>query len=100
MKRFIPLVTRKFSLKVPVDAIIYIQRKDRKLRIVTDTEYYEYYEKLTNIEQYLDKRFYYCLKTFIINLDKVDMMKEQTISFQNGEKLTPVSYTHLRLLPK
>ena len=84
-KRFIPLVTRKFSLKVWIADIIYIQKKDRKIKIMTDQECYEYYEKLQNIEQYLDKRFYHCLKTLVVNLDKIDKMTDQTIFFQNGE---------------
>ena len=84
-KQFIPLITRKFSLKVWVDDIVYIQKKDRKLKVATDRVCYEYYEKLQNIEPYLDQRFYYCLKSLVVNLDKIDKMTDQTIFFQNGE---------------
>ena len=85
MDGYIPFVTRKVSLKIPLKDVIYILRKDRKIKIATEQGSYECYEKLQNIEPQLDQRFYHCLKGQIVNFDKVERMEDQTIFLKNGE---------------
>jgi len=85
MNGYIPFVTRKVSLKIPINDVIYVLRQDRKIKIVTDYGSYEYYEKLKNVEHHLDERFFHCLKGLIINFDKVEKMEDQTIFLKNGE---------------
>ncbi len=85
MEQFIPLVTRKFSVKIPINDIVYIRRTERKLKIVIIDGEYEFYEKLEAIEPMLDQRFFHCLKYLIVNLEKVDKMEDNKIFFNNGE---------------
>lgn len=87
MEPFIPLVTKNCVKRIFLDDIIYIMKKQRKIRIITQTEAYEYYEKLEHIEGMLDKRFYACLQHFVINMDYVERMENQTVYFQNGDCL-------------
>jgi len=87
MDSYLPLIMRGTVTKVPVREIIYIMKVNRKVRIVTEGAQYEYYERIENMMQYLDGRFYACLKGTIINLDKVEKMEAQTIRLQNGEVL-------------
>ena len=60
-------------------------KKSRKVRIVTDQDEYEFYESFEQVCEGLDKRFYPCLKTCYINLEKVNKMENQTIFYANGE---------------
>ena len=76
-----------YSCKVDVEDIIYIQQQQKKLAIVTDDEIYFYYEKLENILCYLDNRFFRVMKKLTVNLDKISMVKEQKIRFQNGDDI-------------
>ena len=87
MEHFIPLVTRQRSLKVCTDDVVYIQRENRKIKIKTECEIYVYYEKMENVRNALDERFYACLDSLIINLDKVQRMEEQMVYFSNGDTL-------------
>ena len=38
MERYIPVITKRYSCKVDVEDIIYIQQQQKKLAIVTDDE--------------------------------------------------------------
>lgn len=85
MEKYIPLVTKHCVRKILLDEIVYIMKKTRKIMIVTDTEIYEYYGKLEQVSQVLDRRFFACLNSCIINLDKVMRMENQIIYMTNGE---------------
>ena len=77
MEKYVPLVTKHCVRKILPDEIVYIMKKSRKIMIVTDKEIYEYYGKLEQVSQILDRRFFACLRGCIINLDKVLRMEEQ-----------------------
>ena len=63
-------------------------KKQRKILIAAEEEQLEYYERMDTVMCYLDKRFFPCLHNFIINLDKVERMENQTIFFLNGEQFS------------
>lgn len=96
MKQYIPCVSRQYNVKIDVDDILAIQQKERKLRIVTETQCYEYYERIDNIKPFLDQRFCPCLKTLYINLEKVQRMEEQTVYFYNGLQLPLARGSYIR----
>lgn len=87
MEKYIPVITKKYSCKVSVDDIVYIRQHEKKLDIVTEEERYSYYEKMDNVVDYLDDRFYRIMKRLVVNLDKVTMVREQQIYFENGDGL-------------
>ncbi len=84
---YIAVLQGKAVAKVKVSDIVFIERDRRKLHLVTEKGTYDYYERMENVEPVLDQRFYPCLKGCYINLDKVESMQEQRISFDNGEFL-------------
>jgi len=87
MEKYIPVITKKYSCKVGIEDIVYIQQQQKKLAIVTDDETYSYYEKMENVLDYLDRRFFRIMKRLVVNMDKILMVKEQQIHFQNGDDI-------------
>lgn len=86
-KAFVPIVKTREAVKVFIGDIVYIESNGRKIAVRADDETYCMYAKLTDIEQFLDFRFYKCHSRCIINLEKVIKMKNQEIIFEGGEQL-------------
>lgn len=84
MERYIPVITKHYSCRVDIDDIIYIQQQQKKLAIVTDDEIYSYYEKIENVLDYLDKRFFRVMKKLVVNLDKISMVKNSRFILRMG----------------
>lgn len=84
MEKFVPVITKQYSRKVNIEDIVYIQQQQRRLAIVTDDETFLCYERMDNIMDNLDERFFRVMKKLTINLDKVLMVKEQHLFFENG----------------
>ena len=80
---FIPIITRNLSLRLELDDTVMILRNNRKLIFYSDEDTYEMYEKMDNIREYLDERFYFCMNGCVINFDKVRLMAQGTVSL-NG----------------
>jgi len=83
-ERYIPIISGSHTAKVKVSDIVMVERNRRKLHVVTDAKEYEYYEKIENVELFLDGRFYPCLKGCYINFERVSHMEDQRIYFDNG----------------
>ena len=81
---FIPFVNRSETSKIYIDRIMLIEQELRKINIVTDEGQYSRYGKIAELSEYLDGRFLRCHNSYIINMDKVVKMREQTIFFENG----------------
>lgn len=96
MSGYIPVITKECSRKISIDDIIYLEQRQRKLAIVTEEDTYVCYERMENIEKQLDGRFYHTLKKLVVNLDKIAMMKEQTLTFQNGTALMLARECYIR----
>ena len=87
MNRYIPFVSRDKCCKIMLSDILYIEQNKREVLIVTEEETFRRYGKLSELESYLDERFFFCLKTLVINFSNVVSMKDQTIKFLNGEEI-------------
>lgn len=87
MTPYIPLITSKFSVRIPLADILYLHQKSRKLEIVTKKNSYEYYGRMETLAPYLDERFLTVLHSVKVNLEQVERMEEQTIFFQNGQSI-------------
>ncbi len=86
MDKYLPFVTRDICRKIRLQDILRIEQRGRLVAIVTEKDVYEKYGRIEDLEQYLDDRFYHCLKNVIINFQQVSMMKNQTIYFKNSEE--------------
>jgi len=82
-ERYLIISNGKRPVQVKTRDVLWIERHLRKIYIVTDCETYEYYERMENIQPFLDSRFYPCLQGCYINFDKVKTMQEQKIIFEN-----------------
>ncbi len=96
MATYIPVITREYSRKVILDEILYIEQRQRKLAIVTAEETYICYERIENLEKFLDERFYRTLKKMVINLDKIMVAQNQKITFVDGTVLTMGRESYIR----
>ena len=81
MSRYIPVITKEYSRKISVDDIIYLEQRQRKLAIVTDDETYV---------------CYHTLKKLVVNLEKVSVMRDQKVIFQNGSILMLARESYIR----
>ena len=88
MKKFVPIIKKGETCKVFLDSIMLIEQDLRKTFIYTEDDTYWVYAKVDEFAQYLDENFLRCHHSCIINLNKVVKMKEQTVFFENGFKLT------------
>ena len=85
---YIPIITRGSSAKIKVSDVVLIEKENRKLKFITDddTEYC-LYGKMDEIAPLLDERFYPCMSTCIINLDKVESMEKSIVKFESGRNM-------------
>ena len=69
MEKYIPIITRTDCCKVPVSDILYIRQHGRVTNIVTEAETFSQYAKAGDYVEYLDRRFFRCLRSVIINFE-------------------------------
>ena len=84
MVNYIPIITRGYSRKVSLDEILYLEQRQRRLAVVTIDQTYLCYERIENMERILDERFYHTLKKLVVNLDKIIVVENQSITFVDG----------------
>ncbi|MGC2872228.1 LytTR family transcriptional regulator DNA-binding domain-containing protein [Ihubacter sp. rT4E-8] len=85
-EKYLPIISGAVSARIKLSDVVLIERKNRKLHVMTEGHDFDYYEKIENIEPILDGRFYPCLKGCYINMERVEAMAEQSIYFDNGEQ--------------
>ena len=83
-EEFIPFIKKSETSKIYIERIMLIEQDLRKIVILTEEGEYSKYGKLAELSKYLDGRFFQCHNSYIINMDKVIRMREQTIFFENG----------------
>lgn len=81
---YLPIVTKACTTRVRISDVMMISRNYRKLEIKAESGDFQYYEKLDNIVGCLGRQFYRCSDGIIINFEKVECMKQQSITFSNG----------------
>ena len=70
-----------------LEDILYMEKNLRKIRVSAGDSSIEFYGKFPDIEDYLDERFMCCHRSYIINLDKIVIMRYNTIFFENNERI-------------
>lgn len=86
------LVRRGYESRIiPLEDIIFCEIIDRKVYLhLQSSEVVDYYERIENLENKLDDRFYRCHRSFLINLQYLQSYKNQTAYLENGRQI-PVS---------
>lgn len=78
------------KIRIPLDIILYIESKYRKVIVHTKNKDYEYYEKLDNVENILQRDgFFRCHQSYLVAADKVTAYDGKVL--QVGEYPVPIS---------
>ena len=89
-RKWLVLPTKSTTHRISTDTIQYIECMGRVIKIVTDTEDYQAYAALYELEDQLDSRYFMrCHKGFIINLKKIVRISGQSI-YLCGKKEIPL----------
>ena len=87
MEGFLPIITRRTSMCIPLNEIDKIERVGRKVRIsLTDGRVEWTGTSIRELKKYLDERFFPALAGMVINLDHVRRMENLTVYFDDGDK--------------
>lgn len=88
----LPIVTRTFTVAVPVEQIIYLEKANRKINVFTEerTSPYTFYAKFSEIEKYGTVNFCRCHNSYVINLKYIKEMQGTSFYMINGAKI-PIS---------
>lgn len=89
-------------LFIPLNQIIFIERVDRKSVIHTENRFYETYDALSSLIEHLDSRFIMCHRSYILNIEHLELIKTYGQSyygyFKNYEKAAKISKNKLNEL--
>lgn len=92
--------TLKYNYKnihynIELSKIIYIEKEPESKRCVIKTNVKDFYSSgnLRQLEQKLDKRFFKCSRSYIINIEQVEQynIKNNLITFRNKEQIADAS---------
>ena len=79
---------------MPVGELVYLESSNHKTIVHTDSEAFNVYEKLGDIQNRLPDSFIHCHKSFLVNMDKIKFI-ENTSVYINEELSIPVSRAHM-----
>lgn len=87
---FLCIIKRGQTLRVPVNDILYIDSRDRKLFVYTTDSVYEYNDKMDNVFELLEPEgFIRCHQSFLVRLSAVSVVRRDKLVV--GEKEIPIS---------
>lgn len=72
---------------VPIDAVVFLEKDMRKIRVHTRRSIKEFYGKFNEIYRYLDGRFMHCHRSYIINMDEIVRMEGRQIVVSTGDRI-------------
>ena len=82
------------SYKIPADKIYYIESDNRKVRVVTGTESYSYYARLSDLEEELRDSFFRIHKGYLVNLEYIQEFNKTEVTLLSGEHLLISKYKY------
>jgi DNA-binding LytR/AlgR family response regulator len=92
---YLLLNSKKESTKIIVDDILFIETDRRDVVIHTEYRDYRHSMSMKQIEKMLNqKKFYRCHTSYIVNLLKIDIIENNTITL--GDNLIPISKHRLK----
>ena len=71
-------------------SLLYVESRGHVVRLFTDEEHLESYDKLDNLTSQLDGRFLQCHKSYLVNLDRVRQFRGDSFLMENGAQI-PIS---------
>ena len=86
-KSFIVVWNRRESTKIDIDDILYIERRLRKIYLLTEIREYEYYENMKYVEPLLEDYFFKIGKGTFINIIRIKSVLEESVIFDCGMEI-------------
>lgn len=86
-EKYVPVETKKLTGRVYLDEILYVEKNLRKTILVTEEDKITLYCAMEFVKAYVDDRFLDCHRSYLFNMDKIKQMTEQTIVFENGDRI-------------
>lgn len=86
-KYYLAIRTRNLSTRIDVEDILYLERRSRKVFVVTEGEEIEYYEQFDLVTPLLTEVFIPVRKGLYINLPKVRSVKDNKCIFSCGKEI-------------
>lgn len=84
---YLPVINRSGVSRVWTDDILYICREDRRISLATDSGVLVYYERMENVLPLLGGSFCFVLKGLAINMSRVNGIRGDTVTFDDGSTL-------------
>ncbi|MDO4393395.1 MAG: LytTR family DNA-binding domain-containing protein [Bacillota bacterium] len=81
---------------IPLDSIMYLENRKRKIVVHTPDGIYEEYGSLTEIIKALDDSFLHCHRSYLLNMESIASMSNQQITFCDGSTIFMGRGTFLR----
>lgn len=78
---------KQATYALPLDDIMYMEKDLRKIRVYSNDETIEFYGKFPDIIPFLDTRFMFCHRSYVINMDKIVIMSYNRIFLENNEHI-------------
>ena len=76
-------------------SLLYVESRGRQVRLFTNEEELESYDKLDNLTGQMDGRFLQCHKSYLINMDRVRQFRGDSFLMENGA-VVPISQSRRR----
>lgn len=70
--------------------LLYMESRGRVVRLCTDEEILESYDKLDTLTGQMDERFLQCHKSYVVNMDRVRQFRGDRFLMENGVEI-PIS---------
>lgn len=87
-QEYIVVSRERQQRKLFLDAVLYFEIRGRKIDVHEEYGIFSYYEKIGILEQQLQgKGFFRCHKSYLINLQHVDLYNRQEAILDNQEKI-------------
>lgn len=82
-------------IKINIKDILYFEKEDRKIKIVSTNEKNYFYDTLDTIKDKLPDIFIMSHRAFLVNFDKIILLNKNYITMVNNDKI-PVSQRNLK----
>lgn len=90
MKKTLAIKIRGDVYVIPLQEIVYLENRLRKIRVCLTNEELEFYGTFDDVLQRLDERFLRCSRSFILNREHIRAMRncgQYEILMDNGDRL-------------
>jgi DNA-binding LytR/AlgR family response regulator len=91
MKQLFFFKKERQNFQIPFDKILYFEGVGRKVKLVTETTEYVFYDKISNIKEKVDKNLFLQIHaSYLVNMEFIRLISEVEVVLEGNIKL-PIS---------